>query len=437
MGIKTTSRLPLVALIGLCLVSFGVRADWLDLPCHAACRTPSAHALIFDERYYVSAARVIAGIRPPVVPGAAYTRAPLGSDPNSEHPQLAKLIMAGSIELFGDGPWGWRLGSLIFGTLAILGMFMLVRWAGGGPWLAVGAAALMASDNLMIVQGRIATLDIYVVAAMIWAVALYVRGRPLLAGLVGGIGACMKLFALDVVAVFVLLELVHWRAGAAVGLRRLAESLVAGAASFIGLLALLGQIAPPYDNSARRFVTGGPFGHLAHMVSYGAHQTGLSVAGGIGSRPWEWLGDYKPIAYYTLDPSQPGAMAGYHPAVHFLGFISPPTLLAGLVGTAVALWRAARPDRPRPREGRAPGPSGQLLLVSAAWFLGTFGPFLIASLAFNRTSYLYYMTIVMPGMYMAGAWLAGRLRHRAWLFWPWVGLVAAAAVVLYPFTPLP
>ena len=48
--------------------------------------------------------------------------------------------IAGSIELFGDGPFAWRIGSLVFGTLAILGMFALVRAAGGGPWTALGAA---------------------------------------------------------------------------------------------------------------------------------------------------------------------------------------------------------------------------------------------------------------------------------------------------------
>ena len=29
--------------------------------------------------------------------------------------------MAAAIELFGDGPFAWRIGSLIFGSLAILG----------------------------------------------------------------------------------------------------------------------------------------------------------------------------------------------------------------------------------------------------------------------------------------------------------------------------
>jgi dolichyl-phosphate-mannose-protein mannosyltransferase len=431
---KITSRAPLLALATLCALSFGVRAAWIGLPCHGPCRSANAHLLIFDERYYVNSARVIAGIRPAAIPGAAYRHAPLGSDPNAEHPQLAKLLMAGSIELLGDGPWAWRLGSLIFGTLAILGMFMLVRWAGGGPWLAVGAAALMASDNLMLVQGRIATLEIYVVAAMVWSVALYVRGRFLSAGVVAGVGACLKLFALDVVLVLAVLELIRWRAGVAAsarsGLLRLAGAVGATAGSFIGLLAVLDQIAPPYDNAARRFVSGGPFGHLSHMISYGSHQIGVSAAHGIASRPWQWLGDFKPIPYLTIDPAHPGSLTGDHPAVHFLGFISPPVLLAGLAGTALALFSAARGG------GRSEHDSGPLELA-AAWFAGTFGPFLVAGDAFNRTTYLYYMAIVMPGMYVAAAWLARRLWDRRWLVYPWVALVTAAAVVLYPFTPLP
>jgi hypothetical protein len=47
------------------------------------------------------------------------------------------------------------------------------------------------------------------------------------------------------------------------------------------------------------------------------------------------------------------------------------------------------------------------------------------------------MAIVMPGMYVAAAWLARRWWRRRWLTYPWIALVAAAAVGLYPFTPLP
>jgi predicted membrane-bound dolichyl-phosphate-mannose-protein mannosyltransferase len=429
MGIKIASLLreiaarrpwlPLALLAVICVASTSARCAWIGRPCTEPCRTTTDHKLIFDERYYVNAARVIAGILPPDVPGTAYRHAPFGSDPNAEHPQLAKLIIAGSIELVGDNPWGWRLGSIAFGTLAILGMFALVRWGGGSRWLALGAATLMACDNLMIVQGRIGTLEIYVVAAMVWSVALYLRGRPLLAGLVAGIGACMKLFALDVVPVLVIYELLRW--GAPPLKRRLGSlggAIAAMAASFFGLLAVLDRIARPYDNSAAQFVGGGPFSHVGHMISYAAAQTGLTGGNGIASYPWQWLGDYRPISYLVTD------------RVHFLGLISPPILLAGLVGTAAALWLTVRR---RDREV----PDRTLLNLAAAWFLGTFGPFLIASVAFDRTTYLYYMMIVMPGLYVAAAWVAARLVRHGWLIGAWAACVAAAAIVLYPFTPLP
>ena len=122
--------------------------------------TAASHTLIFDEAYYVNAARVIVGIHPPQ--GAPYADAPLHKDPNAEHPQLAKLIIAAGIELLGDNPWGWRLGSVIFGLIAIVAMYALVRAARGSPWLAVGACGVMALDNLMLVHGFwIATLDVY------------------------------------------------------------------------------------------------------------------------------------------------------------------------------------------------------------------------------------------------------------------------------------
>src|SRR5437588_4268428 len=105
---------PIALLAALCVVSVGARAAWLGAPCRSSCSGASQRVLIFDEVYYVNAARVIAGIHPP--PGSPYADSPLGVDPNSEHPQLAKLVMAGSIELLGDGSLAWRLGSLGFGT---------------------------------------------------------------------------------------------------------------------------------------------------------------------------------------------------------------------------------------------------------------------------------------------------------------------------------
>ena len=70
--------LPLVLLVALCLASTGIRAGWLGDPCRSPCRTAADHVLVFDESYYVNAARVIAGLRPPS--GSTYAAAPIGDE---------------------------------------------------------------------------------------------------------------------------------------------------------------------------------------------------------------------------------------------------------------------------------------------------------------------------------------------------------------------
>jgi dolichyl-phosphate-mannose-protein mannosyltransferase len=422
--------LPLVLLVSVCLISLGARAAWLGAPCQSPCRTAADHVLIFDERYYVNAARVIAGIRPPV--GSPYADSPLGVDPNAEHPQLAKLVIAGSIELFGDGPFAWRLGSLVAGTLAIIGIFALVRAVGGGRWPALVAAALMAADNLMIVHGRIGTLDVYALAAMVWGAAFYLRGRPLLAGAVIGIGLCTKLVVAYVLFALALLELLRWLAARErplVRVGRLAGCAATGAGVFLGLLAVLDRVARPYDDTARKLIGGGPFRHLGHMVSYAAHQTSPHGPRGIASYPWGWLVDYKPITYLNVNPGRPAVGLDHvHPAVHFLGLISPPILLLALPALALAAAGALR--------GRL-GPGRELATLALAWFAGTFVPFVLLSLFWSRTSYLYYMVIVMPGLYVAAAWLLTTVNRWPRIAALWVTCVIAAAVVAYPLTPLP
>jgi predicted membrane-bound dolichyl-phosphate-mannose-protein mannosyltransferase len=417
-------------LVVLCLASLAARAAWLGDPCRAPCRSSSDHVLVFDESYYVNAARVIAGIRPPH--GSSYADAPLGTDPNAEHPQLAKLAIAGAIELFGDGPFAWRLGSLLFGTLAIAGMFALVRAAGGGGWTALGAASLMAVDNLLIVHGRIGTLDVYALAAMVWGAALYLRRHPVLAGVVLGVGACMKLVAAYGLLVLVVLEALRWfgsREGAIRRVSHVIQTAIASAVSFFGILAILGRIARPYDDTAGKLIAGGPFAHLGHMLSYAAGQTSPHGPRGIASYPFAWLVDYKPIVYLNINPARPSAgLVGVHPAVHFLGLISPPILLLGIPALGAAAVVATR---------RRALPDSELAGLAVAWFVGAFLPFELLSLFWSRTSYIYYMVVVMPGIYVAAAWLAARFRRHPRLLGVWIGTVLVAAALAYPLTPLP
>lgn len=452
--LRASARAPLVALAVVSLLSLGARSLLLDEPCQSPCNKASDHTLIFDEAYYVNAARVIAGIQPPS--GDHYAEAPFGTDPNAEHPQGAKLIMAAAIEIFGDGPFAWRIGSLLMGSIAILGMFALVRAAGGGRWTAAGAATLMACDNLLLVHGRIGTLDIYVVAAMIWGVALYLRGKPVLAGIVLAVATCFKEVAPYSLFVLALLELGRvlvargdsaaprrWRLRPAVG--RLAATTFVTSGVFVGLLGLMGLIATPYADADAKLITGGPFNEIAHIISYAASLTSPHGPTGIASYPWWWLIDLKPIVYLRINPSLPGHEVGaIHPVSGFFGMVSPSIMLLAMPALAFAVWRLVR-GRGRGRGGGAEATVGarsigdrQLAILGVAWFLGTWAPFALQALIDQRTSYLYYMVVVMPGIYVAVAQLVGLgwRRDQTWLsatIAVWGLCVLAAVVLMYPF----
>jgi hypothetical protein len=90
------------------------------------------------------------------------------------------------------------------------------------------------------------------------------------------------------------------------------------------------------------------------------------------------------------------------------------------------------------RSGGASFADRQLAIVALAWFLGTWVPFALQSAIDSRTSYIYYMVIVMPGIYLAATYVAslGWRRRNRWLrgaILLWALGVIVAVVLMYPF----
>ncbi len=459
---------PLAPIVVLSLILvFSLYARVLDLgqPCTKPCRDSSNHTLIFDESYYVNAARVIDGIEPPV--GAPYHGAPKGDDPNAEHPQLAKLVIAGGIELFGDNARGWRIGSVLFGLIAMVALFALVQAAGGGAWLAVGAVGVMALDSLLLVHGRIATLDIYAVAMMLVAATLYLRRHPLLAGLALAVAACMKEVALGLIFVLALLEVlrfVHRRWGPrtteasaadaedetvatrappaplagrsapvpgqaseriGAGLKPFLIFLLTAAVSFLGLLWLLDVLVPAYDPVNHVTYAGNPFSHVAHMWHYAQLLKSRPGELGISSTPWQWLLNERTIDYakVAVNSLTNGKIVASRATVYFQGAINPfiifmaiPALFAAVAGA----WRKG--------DGVA--------ALGACWCLGTFLPFAIESQISGRITYLYYMVVVMPGVYLVVTRLFSPPRMPTAATIGWVLALVYGFLNLYPLRTL-
>jgi len=419
--------MPLALLAGVSVLSLIARVWSLKEPCATVCASERDRTLIFDETYYVNAARVIDGLQP----SAHYIGAPAGTDPNAEHPQLGKLIIAGSIRLFGDTPLGWRIAAVLFGSAFLIGVYALVRSSGGGPWLALGSAALAAAENLLLVHGRIGTLDIMVVTLMIWSAVLYLRGRRLPAGLLLGIGACLKLVAPYLLLVFLLVEAMR-----EIGRRRSREDSgehllirvrglalcgVASAVVYIVLLASLDRAVPAYDTVAQvRYDN--PIVHTQHMLKFAADLSAPNGAQGIASYPWQWLGDYRPIVYANVDvPRVINGQTVLESTTHFLGVVNPPILAVTVPAFVLALIRIWR----RPE---------LIDIVAVAWTAGTFIPFVIASAFWHRISYLYYMVVVMPGILLLAARLFSRPWMPRWVTVVWALGILGAGALMYPFT---
>lgn len=155
----------LLASVALALFSFN-----LDFP-----RTVN-----FDEFHYIPSAKQFLS---------------LTENQNYEHPPLAKELIAIGVGLVGDNPVGWRIMSMVFGVLTLLGMHRLALVLFESPLLAACAAILTLFNQLLYVQSRIAMLDTFMMAFLAWGWALGLEGWRALDHSPKGAGACWGLAA--------------------------------------------------------------------------------------------------------------------------------------------------------------------------------------------------------------------------------------------------
>lgn len=448
----------------LLMTALGVGARGFNLAIPA--KSPGGGGTIFDEAYYVNAARLIAGVA--LTPGDRYYgAAPAGTDPNGEHPQLAKMVIAAAIEVGGDNAVAWRVTAVVFSLAAVLALYWLVRCAGGGPWLAVGASALASFENLWVVSGRIAVLDIYCVPFLLAGVACYLRRRPIVAGLLLAVGACFKEVALFGVLVVLVLEAMRALRWLAAGrptaptrqrLLRPVALVAVTVVSFISALSILDAAVTPYSGGhpvdrgqaaicAHLWVWASGCNHMVFITNYADRLTSPNGPQGIASYPWQFWVDIRSIPYFTEKVTV--TVTGHPPrtttTIDFRGYINRVLLYTSWVAILASLGLAiVRRDT--------------LSFLTVAWIVGTWGPIEALSLFEARTSYLYYMVITMPALYIAvsrllaavlslprrlfapgatalagrGRLLAGRATAGV-LLSAWVALFLVEFVNLYPF----
>jgi predicted membrane-bound dolichyl-phosphate-mannose-protein mannosyltransferase/Gpi18-like mannosyltransferase len=394
-------------------VSLLLRAAWLNLP---------QGALIFDESYYVNAARVILGMH--LTPGAHYADAAPFLDPNTEHPPLGKLFMAGSIALFGDNGIGWRVPSVIAGMVALGALYGVVRAAGGRPWLGVLAVTLYSLDVLSFIHGRIGTLDMMSVAFLLVGAWLGLRGQWAWAGAALALGTLVKVpGAYGLVAALLWQGLGLWRAYRQ---RPLTwndftnTAALVGAYAFVGLggLWLLDLRFTTYSN---------PLDHINHMLSYGfALQGAFNPTGGITSAPWQWLVNEGQFDYLktSVNTLANGEVIGSRAIIQFRALLNPALIGAMPLAVLYGVWLAWK-------RGEA------LVTWGLLWIAANYLPYWELALLSNRITYFYYILPAVPGLavLVAAFLIHGRLPRA--VVWGFLGVTIVAFIAYFPFRQVP
>jgi len=276
--------------------------------------------LMFDEHHYVLAVRILldfAGL------------------PNAEHPPLGKWLIGLGMTLFGDGPFGWRIMSALFGALTVSAGVMAARWLLGTRASAVMTGLLLLISPMLFIQARIAMLDIFMMGFLMlafWVLAAAARTgyadrwRLALAGALLGLATAAKWTAIPFVAVAIALFALACLRGASAKSAKsnpARPKLVEGVA-WLGPFAVLVYLATflPYlflrtDALSLGGIVPQQFAMLKLQGAALAPHTYQSVW-------WQWVLSLRPVWYFyePVAGIQRGVLLIGNPAISWGGLLA-------------------------------------------------------------------------------------------------------------------
>lgn len=299
--------------------------------------------LLFDERYYVTDARLIL--------------AGNGTD-FPEHPPLAKLLIVESMRIFGDNPLGWRLFSIIFGTTSIVLLYFICRKLKMPQKAVLFTTLLFSFENLNFVQSGIAMFDVYCLTFMLLATLMFFHEKLLLAGLFTSLSILCKLPGAAVLGVFFLFWLLKER-------RRWQLFVVPFLIAVISFPVLMSLVEYPLFGEINN-----PLIRIQQMYF---EATSLTFGGNIyalSSRPLEWLMN-KGIIFYSFSPQNILA-------------ISPTISILILPAVLYLVYKTFNKNISA--------------LFGLIWFSCTYFPWLVINLVFDRLTYLFYFYPVISAI---------------------------------------
>jgi dolichyl-phosphate-mannose-protein mannosyltransferase len=398
----------------LFVVDVALRSIWLSQP---------SGSLIFDEWYYVNVARVILGL--PQSLGSSgqppYPNAIPGLDPNHEHFPLAKLFIALSMYLLGDNGYGWRVPSVVFGSLGVLLFYLLMKKTAKFQQVPIIATFLFSFDTLSFVLGRIAILDIFTLTFMLLGFYCYYSGNSYLSATSMALATLTKITG---AAGFVIIAIIHlFRTIKNRGKRHVWDTYFSWLeryslvflVSFLVILTVLDRLWVGYSN---------PFEHIQFVLSYSSSLVS-ACPNGIISCPWQWLINQIQIPYLIVNVKvTTGAVVTNYDSVTFWGMMNPTILYLTIPAMLYMSYAYFTKE-------------DDFSSFSLVWFAVAYLPYLPAVILSHRVTYLFYFLPAIPAVCAAIAYMIADQNPPKLVVLFYLGVVAVWFFSAFPFKVIP
>lgn len=330
---------------------------------HLALLGEPHNAYVFDEAHYVPGAKCLLN----------------GTVCKVEHPPLAMAAIAAGITLFGDNGVGWRLFTVITGTLSLVIVYLITKKFAGGR-VALLAAFLLGIENLWFIHSSIAMLDILAIFFVLLGTYLFLSEQHIWAGAAIGLGMLAKevmVLVLPVLALYVALSrqnLFSMDAFAKAAKTVLAVCLPAAIVFMVGL--------GIYDAAYDAFPT--PFHHVKRIIAHNQAFEAPRMSDTV--HPLRWFSGFPASPYFVTSVS----VANSSMKRMILQYLGQANLIILLfIWLAIPLvWKQIQQREP-------------LALLNALMIAVPYAFFIY--MAFERVTYPFYMLVFIPSLCIISA----------------------------------
>jgi len=381
--IRRLDSLDLAAL-ALTFIIFFMRLAIVYYPRPEAGESYYETGFVFDESYYVQAARKM-------LAGEAF---------NNEHPPLSKVFIMLGISMFGDNPFGWRIFPIIASSMSIILIYQITFLLSKRKFASFFAALLFATDIMAFNIGQICLLDAPSMLFVLGGTILILKRRFDLGGLFLGLASLCKLSVVFTSAGIVFYVVVSNLLDNNKSSKLMDQVSLVGRVILTALVTFL--IGLWIYDTAYGVFSNNPLTHIAYIYSYHDSLKYQNSQGVI--LPLEWINPFDPFsptAYHVTtirEMSNSGVMREYHPIAYY-GLYTPLWWSIWIILPLSLMETIRKASRSKSLEAN---------LFAFLWIIMNFFPYVLLGYFMQRWVYPFYFYLALPGLYID---LAYNLAH--------------------------